>query len=200
MCEVSFYHRNELFLFVVIEIYWVLIFWGEMASEISIFFFSPQLFSSRRRVRIFLMDAEEEDEDEGGEEEEEGDDPGDQSGELNSSEAHEREMQIDETEMDENKENTSFDNSAEREADTSADREADISATFNEIVWKTDYVLSYIPNCKPRKKGAHTFTVGVLYYKKLESSLRSGDSQNIQREKMIYNTGHFLSRINYEYW
>ncbi|XP_056005623.1 anaphase-promoting complex subunit 4-like isoform X2 [Ostrea edulis] len=92
------------------------------------------LFSSRRRVRIFLMDAEEEDEDEGGEEEEEGDDPGDQSGELNSSEAHEREMQIDETEMDENKENTSFDNSAEREADISADREADISATFNEIV------------------------------------------------------------------
>ncbi|XP_061192956.1 anaphase-promoting complex subunit 4-like [Saccostrea echinata] len=67
------------------------------------------LFSSRRRVRIFLMDAEEEDDDEE-EAEEEGDDTGDQSGELNSSEAHDGEMQIDEAGdiEDENKENTSI--------------------------------------------------------------------------------------------
>lgn len=75
---------------------------------------SFQLFSSRRRVRIFLMDAEEEDEDWDGCGEDE--DPGDQSGELNSSEAPEGEMQIDNTEdmeEDENKENTSFSSSTE---------------------------------------------------------------------------------------
>nr|XP_022341002.1 anaphase-promoting complex subunit 4-like [Crassostrea virginica]XP_022341003.1 anaphase-promoting complex subunit 4-like [Crassostrea virginica] len=67
------------------------------------------LFSSRRRVRIFLMDAEEEDEDAEGCEEEE--DAGDQSGELNSSEAPEGEMQLDnstEMEEDEDKENSSI--------------------------------------------------------------------------------------------
>lgn len=72
------------------------------------------LFSSRRRVRIFLMDAEEEDEDWDGCGEDE--DPGDQSGELNSSEAPDGEMQIDNTEdmeEDENKENTSFSSSTE---------------------------------------------------------------------------------------